>query len=107
TASSPLTPRLSTVMSWPGKRRTSSSASRLGYEAAEVLAPAPKVEDEPSATILIGLPAASRRAIRGSGWSRRTCSMGTAQAGGAGVHAAGRGGRRGGRGRGDHDRRRG
>jgi hypothetical protein len=67
-----------------------------------VLAPAPKVEDEPSATILIGLPAARRRAIRGSGWSKRTCSMVTAQAtdggaavsgdAGAAMAATGRGG---------------
>ena len=65
-----------------------------------MLAPAPKVEDEPSATILIGLPAARRRAIRGSGWSKRTCSMVTAQAAGAAlsgdagaaIAATGRGG---------------
>lgn len=65
-----------------------------------MLAPAPKVDDEPIATILIGLPAARRRAIRGSGWSKRTCSMVTAQAAGAAasgdaggaIAATGRGG---------------
>jgi len=39
--SSPFTPRFKTVISCPGKCRASSSASRLGYAAADVLAPAP------------------------------------------------------------------
>src|SRR5262249_4569130 len=50
-------------------------------EAADVLAPAPKVDEEPSATILIGSPLTRRRAVRGSGRSKRTCSAATTHAG--------------------------
>src|SRR6185295_14294286 len=80
-ASSPFTPRLMTVMSWTGSRQASSSARRLGYDAAALLAPAPKVEDEPSATILTGLPAARSRAVRASGLSKRALSAATLQSG--------------------------
>src|SRR5262249_51046598 len=68
-ASSPLTPRLITVRAWPGKCRCSSTSSLLGEDAAGELAPAPAVEEEPIATILIGSPAASRNPTRGSGRS--------------------------------------
>jgi hypothetical protein len=53
----------------------------LGYAAADELAPAPKVDEEPSATILIGLPLAKSRAVRGSGKSNRACSGDTVHAG--------------------------
>jgi hypothetical protein len=46
-----------------------------------VLAPAPYVDDDPSATILIGRPLTRRCAVRGSGKSKRTWSVAT-------VHAA-------------------
>jgi hypothetical protein len=46
-----------------------------------VLAPAPYVDDDPSATILIGRPLTRRCAVRGSGKSKRTWSAAT-------VHAA-------------------
>jgi hypothetical protein len=53
-----------------------------------VLAPAPYVDDDPSATILIGRPLTRRCAVRGSGKSKRTWSAATVQAaewGAAGV----------------------
>src|SRR5262249_35894191 len=56
-------------------------------EAADVLAPAPKVDEEPSATILIGSPLTRRRAVRGSARSKRTCSAATVHAGGRGAVA--------------------
>jgi len=53
-----------------------------------VLAPTPYVDDDPSATILIGRPLTRRCAVRGSEKSKRTWSAATVQAaewGAAGV----------------------
>ena len=53
-----------------------------------MLAPTPYVDDDPSATILIGRPLTRRCAVRGSGKSKRTWSAATVQAaewGAAGV----------------------
>ena len=52
-----------------------------------MLAPAPKVDEEPSATILIGSPLTRSRAVRGSGRSKRTCSAATLHAGARGAVA--------------------
>ena len=45
-----------------------------------MLAPTPYVDDDPSATILIGRPLTRRCAVRGSGKSKRTWSAATVQA---------------------------
>ena len=55
--------------------------------AADELAPAPYVDEDPSATILIGFPLARSRAVRASGESNRICSAVTLQAAGRGVLA--------------------
>src|ERR1035437_8478191 len=60
--SSPPTPRLSTVIEWVGKSRLSSTASWLGYVLAGELAPAPAVDDEPMATMVMGARADSGNA---------------------------------------------
>src|SRR6266851_8298608 len=70
-ASSPLTPRLTTVKATAGKRLRSSTSRRAGYDAAGVLAPAPAVDDEPRAIMVTGRPAAMRRRIRANGAKSR------------------------------------
>src|SRR5450759_1765120 len=74
--SSPPTPRLSTVIEWVWKSRLSSTASWLGYVLAGELAPAPAVDDEPMATMVIGAPAVSFCATCDSGLARRIRSSG-------------------------------
>src|SRR5450759_760309 len=65
--SSPFAPRLSTVIELYGNCFLSSTASWLGYDLAGELAPAPAVDDEPIATMVIGAPAASFCATCDSG----------------------------------------
>src|SRR5262249_27262639 len=69
---------------WSTRRR------RCGWRAAEGLAPAPYVDDEPTATITSGAPLAKRLAVRISGWTKRLSSAGALQtgAGAAGWSAA-------------------
>src|ERR1019366_5032869 len=74
--SSPFAPRLSTVIELFGNCFLSSTASWLGYDLAGELAPAPAVDDEPMATMVIGAPAASFCATCDSGLARRIRSRG-------------------------------
>src|SRR5262249_26678692 len=88
-ARSPPMPRLRTMIDWVGRRRASSAMSRLGWVASAELAPAPAVEDEPSATITTKRCAARRRAVRLSGRSSRVRSAGASQRGALASVAAG------------------
>src|SRR3954468_2673817 len=84
-ASSPPTPRFRTLMVRPGKRVLRSASSRLGEVAAGELAPAPAVEDEPNATMVMGSPEARRRAMWVNVCPRRANSAGAVQASVAGA----------------------
>src|SRR3954469_14608030 len=84
-ASSPPTPRFRTLMVTPGKRVLRSASSRLGEVAGGELAPAPAVEDEPNATIVMGSPEARRCAMWVKLYPRRVNSAGAVQAGVAGA----------------------